>query len=101
MFIAMNRFRIAAGREQDFESVWRNRQSYLAEVPGFVEFHLLRGPAEYVRFSTRHIQCGRVGRRLRIGPTRNRFEKRTARLALQREHTSGHRSSKVSMSSFK
>ena len=46
MFIAMNRFRIAAGREQDFESVWRNRQSYLAEVPGFVEFHLLRGPAD-------------------------------------------------------
>jgi heme-degrading monooxygenase HmoA len=46
MFIAMNRFRIAEGREQDFESVWKNRQSYLAEVPGFVEFHLLRGPAD-------------------------------------------------------
>jgi heme-degrading monooxygenase HmoA len=46
VFIAMNRFRIAPGREQDFESLWRNRQSYLSEVPGFVEFHLLRGPEE-------------------------------------------------------
>jgi hypothetical protein len=46
MFIAMNRFRVASGREQDFESIWMNRQSYLEEVPGFIEFHLLRGPSE-------------------------------------------------------
>jgi Antibiotic biosynthesis monooxygenase len=45
MFIAMNRFRIASGREQDFESIWRNRQSYLEEVPGFIE-SLLRGSSE-------------------------------------------------------
>jgi heme-degrading monooxygenase HmoA len=46
MYIAMNRFRIALGRESDFENVWRTRQSYLASVPGFREFHLLRGPTE-------------------------------------------------------
>ena len=46
MFIAMNRFRIAPGGEQDFESIWRNRQSYLEEVPGFIEFHLMRGRSE-------------------------------------------------------
>ena len=46
MFIAMNRFRIAPGREADFEALWRNRNSYLGEVPGFVEFHLLRGPSQ-------------------------------------------------------
>jgi len=46
MFIAMNCFRIASGREQDFESIWRNRQSHLEEVPGFIEFHLQRGPSE-------------------------------------------------------
>ena len=34
MFIAMNRFRIAAGREADFIEVWRQRDSRLAEVPG-------------------------------------------------------------------
>ena len=46
MYIAMNRFRIAAGRESDFESVWRTRQSYLNTVAGFKEFHLLRGATE-------------------------------------------------------
>ena len=43
MFIAMNRFRIALGREEVFEEMWRNRDSYLDEVPGFLEFHLLKG----------------------------------------------------------
>ncbi len=46
MFIAMNRFQIAVGRETDFEELWRKRDSYLQEVPGFREFHLLRGPTE-------------------------------------------------------
>lgn len=46
MFIAMNRFRIARGREQVFEELWRKRESYLDEVPGFRDFHLLRGPSD-------------------------------------------------------
>ncbi len=46
MFIAMNRFRIARGREGDFERLWRERESYLDQVPGFREFHLLRGPSD-------------------------------------------------------
>jgi heme-degrading monooxygenase HmoA len=46
MFIAMNRFRIAPGREAGFEAIWRDRQSYLSSVPGFREFHLLRGPSD-------------------------------------------------------
>jgi heme-degrading monooxygenase HmoA len=45
MYIAMNRFRIARGREEVFEELWRKRESYLDEVPGFREFHLLRGPS--------------------------------------------------------
>jgi heme-degrading monooxygenase HmoA len=45
MFIAMNRFRIARGFEEGFEEVWRQRDSYLDEVPGFRDFHLLRGPS--------------------------------------------------------
>lgn len=44
MFIAMNRFRIARGREQEFIETWRQRESHLGENPGFREFHLLRGP---------------------------------------------------------
>jgi heme-degrading monooxygenase HmoA len=44
MFVAMNRFRIARGREDEFVSIWKNRESYLDGVPGFRSFHLLRGP---------------------------------------------------------
>jgi heme-degrading monooxygenase HmoA len=44
MFIAMNRFRVKKGSENDFERVWLNRDSQLDKVPGFVEFHLLKGP---------------------------------------------------------
>jgi heme-degrading monooxygenase HmoA len=57
MYIAMNRFRIAEGREPDFERIWRERESHLDGVPGFESFHLLRGPTEdgatvYVSHST-------------------------------------------------
>ena len=44
MFIAMNRFRIVKGEEAAFEHIWAARDTHLKEVPGFVEFHLLRGP---------------------------------------------------------
>lgn len=44
MFIAMNRFRVKRGSEPDFEDVWLNRDTHLQKVPGFVEFHLLKGP---------------------------------------------------------
>ena len=38
MFIAMNRFRVKKGSEEDFEKVWLSRDSHLDKVPGFVEF---------------------------------------------------------------
>ncbi len=44
MFVAMNRFQIAKGFEEGFEKIWRERDTYLAEVPGFESFSLLRGP---------------------------------------------------------
>jgi heme-degrading monooxygenase HmoA len=44
MFIAMNRFKVKPGCEVEFERVWRDRETHLAGVPGFVEFHLLKGP---------------------------------------------------------
>jgi heme-degrading monooxygenase HmoA len=57
MFIAMNRFKIAPGREGDFISVWKNRETYLDAVPGFREFHLLKGPTtdEYTLFASNSI----------------------------------------------
>ncbi|WP_341990608.1 antibiotic biosynthesis monooxygenase [Azorhizobium sp. AG788] len=44
MFIAMNRFKVKHGSEEEFERVWRERDSYLTTVPGFVTFNLLKGP---------------------------------------------------------
>jgi heme-degrading monooxygenase HmoA len=44
MFIAMNRFKVLKDCTQDFENVWFSRESYLHELPGFVAFHLLKGP---------------------------------------------------------
>lgn len=54
MFIAMNHFRVAAGKEAEFEDAWKRRESYLQDVPGFVQFALLRGdaPGEYISHST-------------------------------------------------
>ena len=46
MFIAMNRFRIAKGREAEFEQIWRERDSHLDDVDGFQDFRLLRGPED-------------------------------------------------------
>jgi heme-degrading monooxygenase HmoA len=44
MFIAMNRFKVKKGEESAFEARWRERDSHLRTVPGFLEFHLLKGP---------------------------------------------------------
>ena len=44
MFIAMNRFKVKKGSEAGFEQVWTSRETHLERVPGFVEFHLLKGP---------------------------------------------------------
>jgi len=46
MYIAMNRFRIAPGHEQDFIDIWKNRETHLESVPGFKEFHLLQGATD-------------------------------------------------------
>lgn len=57
MFVAMNRFKVAAGREEDFIAIWKNRETYLDTVPGFREFHLLRGPAQegYTLFASHSV----------------------------------------------
>jgi len=54
MFIAMNRFKVASGSEDEFIAVWKNRDTYLDTVPGFKEFHLLKGPSteEYTLFAS-------------------------------------------------
>jgi heme-degrading monooxygenase HmoA len=46
MYIAMNRFRISPGHEDGFEQLWRDRDSHLDQVPGFRDFHLLKGSSD-------------------------------------------------------
>ena len=43
MFIAMNRFKIVIGREEQFEKVWRERDTHLKDVDGFKKFNLIKG----------------------------------------------------------
>ena len=43
MYIAMKRFKIIKGKEKIFEDIWKNRDSHLKNVKGFLDFHLIRG----------------------------------------------------------
>lgn len=54
MFIAMNNFKVASGKEKQFEEIWKSRETYLHGVPGFVRFALLRcdQAGEYISHST-------------------------------------------------
>jgi len=42
-YIAMNRFKIALGRENDFEKIWKNRETHLDDIKGFKNFNLIKG----------------------------------------------------------
>ena len=41
----MNRFAVKPENAEAFEAMWLNRDSQLKEMEGFVEFHMLKGPA--------------------------------------------------------
>ena len=62
MFIAMNRFKVVPGAEAEFENVWTRRDTHLKEVPGFIEFHLLRGPQkdDHVLYSSHTVWADRA-----------------------------------------
>ena len=46
MYIAMNRFRIVLGRENEFENIWKNRDTHLEGVSGFINFNLVKGDTD-------------------------------------------------------
>lgn len=51
----MNRFKVKIGQEEAFETLWKNRDSHLKSVPGFVSFHLMKGPeGEGCRLNASH-----------------------------------------------
>jgi len=51
VYVAMNRFRVAPGREETFLRVWRERESHLGGVPGFLRFRLLAGQGLCISYS--------------------------------------------------
>lgn len=57
MFIAMNRFKIKLGKEDQFEKIWKSRDSYLDNVDGFIEFNLLRSTSneKYTLFASHSV----------------------------------------------
>ncbi|MFT0891709.1 antibiotic biosynthesis monooxygenase family protein [Pseudochelatococcus sp. G4_1912] len=61
-YIAMNRFKVLKGSEAAFEQVWLSREVHLHKVPGFVSFHLLRGPQmeEYSLYSSHTVWRSRA-----------------------------------------
>ncbi len=61
MFIAMNRFQIARGFEEGFEKIWRERDTFLASVPGFESFSLLKGPQtdDHVLYASHTVWASR------------------------------------------
>ena len=79
MFIAMNRFKVKRGSEEAFEEVWLNRETYLDNMPGFVEFHLLKGPEaeNYTLYSSHTIWESRVA--FQAWTTSEEFRKAHAR----------------------
>lgn len=46
MFVAMNNFTVQPGKGEAFEQIWKERETYLDEVPGFLHFVLLRSDEE-------------------------------------------------------
>lgn len=57
MYIAMNRFKVTHGSEAAFEELWTTRDTHLKDVPGFIEFHLLKGPEreDHVLYSSHTV----------------------------------------------
>ncbi|MBI3993543.1 MAG: antibiotic biosynthesis monooxygenase [Candidatus Lambdaproteobacteria bacterium] len=47
MYIAMNRFTLNPGQHEAFERRWRERNSHLKSVPGFIRFRLLKLDEEH------------------------------------------------------
>ena len=50
----MNRFKIVLGRENDFEEIWKNRETHLDGIKGFRNFNLIKGSSneEYTLYAS-------------------------------------------------
>jgi heme-degrading monooxygenase HmoA len=82
MFVATNRFRVIPEHVETFEAMWLNRESHLHEVPGFVTFHLLKGPVVNEKGPEEHILYSS----LTLWASRDAFEGWTRSEQFRRAH---------------
>lgn len=61
MYVAMNRFQVRPEAATAFEQMWLKRETRLPEVPGFLSFHMLRGPQreDHILFSSYTLWASR------------------------------------------
>ena len=61
-YIAMNRFKIAIGRESNFENIWENRETHLENVNGFQKINLLKGSTndQYTLYTSHSSWCSKL-----------------------------------------
>ncbi|OUS23791.1 antibiotic biosynthesis monooxygenase [Gammaproteobacteria bacterium 45_16_T64] len=57
MYVAMNRFKIVLGKEDEFINIWKQRKTYLDEVPGFKSFNLMQSATneEHTLFASHSV----------------------------------------------
>jgi Uncharacterized enzyme involved in biosynthesis of extracellular polysaccharides len=93
MYVAMNRFKVVKEAAKQFEERWLARESYLHELNGFIEFHMLRGPekADHVLFSSYTLWATKAD--FEAWTTSEQFKKSHARIeseAPAQKQTLGH-----------
>ena len=76
----MNRFKISLGREDDFEEIWKTRETHLEGVNGFRQFNLIKGSSndEYTLYASHSVW-----------ESKNDFENWKKSEALRAAHNSG------------
>jgi heme-degrading monooxygenase HmoA len=62
MFIAMNRFMVHPDHTEEFETIWKSRESHLGKLKGFRSFRLLKGPdrEDHVLYSSHTIWASKA-----------------------------------------
>ena len=62
MFIAMNRFKVLKEEAECFEAMWLGRESHLEKKPGYLEFHMLRGPEreDHILYSSHTVWASKA-----------------------------------------
>ena len=76
MYIAMNRFTVLVENAEAFEELWLNRDSFLKDVTGFLEFKCSKALRLMAPVCMRRIRFGRMRTIFGLGPAATLFGRR-------------------------